>query len=173
MWTHKNSDTIIYIDVEKRLEVKPTIFCSNEQTPFKDDTFDTIFYDPPHTWGVYHRSFSQPNLELQRKVFPKGTKLDPYYGWDKFSSRQKLIRHIYNAQEEFKRILKPDGLLLLKWNEMSISKPRVLSIFNNWMELIDMILSSVVHPMGGHRTYWIILQQKQEKVSQQPLLDFL
>ena len=68
MWQTKQADGIIYIDMEKRLEVKPTIFCSNEQTPFRDNTFDNIFYDSPHTYGVYNRSFAQPNWELQRSL---------------------------------------------------------------------------------------------------------
>jgi len=49
MWRKKDYLDIIYLDIEKGLEVKPTIIADNTQTPFKDKTFHTIFYDPPHT----------------------------------------------------------------------------------------------------------------------------
>jgi len=51
MWKVKDAEGIIYIDMERRLMNKPTIFADNNTTPFLDKAFDTIFYDPPHKWG--------------------------------------------------------------------------------------------------------------------------
>jgi len=169
MWAHKNSDNIIYIDVEKKLEVPPTIFASCESTPFPDNFFDAIFYDPPHNWGGGVHYFSFPSKHERKEVFPNAGGIPTYYGWDKYKSRHALIRHIYNAQQEFRRVLKPDGLLFFKWNEMRVDIYRILSIFHDWYELMRLYIQDPSHTAGEHQTYWIILTQKHERIAQQSL----
>lgn len=173
MWAHKHAPNIIYIDVERKLEVKPTIFASCEQTPFPNHTFDAIFYDPPHNWGGATHYFSFPSKRERKEVFPNASGVPTYYGWDKYKTRHALIRHIYNAQSEFKRILHPTGLLFLKWNEMRIPIHRILSVFHDWLELMRLYVNDPSHTAGQHQTYWVILTQRQERVAQQPLVNFL
>jgi len=173
MWAYKHSDNIIYIDIEKRLEVPPTMFADYRCTPFPDNTFDAIFFDPPHNWGAAIHYFSFPSKAERREVFPNVKGIPTYYGWDKYKTRHTMVKSIYEAQKEFRRILKPDGLLYLKWNEMRISLDRILTAFTDWVELMRLYIQDPSHTAGEHQTYWVILCKKEGKTSQQPLLQFL
>lgn len=173
MWQHKRHPHIIYIDVEKKLEVKPTMWASNEHTPFPDELFDAIFYDPPHNWGGAIHYFSFPSKAERMEVFPNASGIPTYYGWDKFKTRNRLIKHIYNTQKEFRRILKPDGLLWFKWNEMRIALSRILGAFAEWQVLLTLYIEDPTHTAGHHQTYWICMCKKEGKTLQTPLLEFL
>jgi len=173
MWEKKNVDNIVYIDIEKKLDVRPTIWASNEQTPFPDKTFDVIFYDPPHNWGASKYYFAFASARERKEFYPKASGVPTYYGWDKFKTRPKLIKHMYNAQKEFQRILKDDGILWFKWNEMRMLLNRVLTIFHDWHELMRLYINDPTHTAGEHQTYWICMCKKREKTAQQPLLQFL
>jgi hypothetical protein len=170
MWTFKDHQDVIYIDMEKRLEVPPTLFCDNTQTPFPNNTFDTIFWDPPHMWGVYNRTFAMPNKKLQEKILPKKKSMDPYYGVDKYATKKGLVSHLFYAQREFRRILKPDGILWIKWNECSVSFKSILGILIKWDEIIRIRQHKSKNPMGKHRTYWSALIQKKGEVVQATLV---
>lgn len=166
MWRIKNVEDIIYIDIEKRLEVKPTIFCDNTCTPFKDRQFDTILFDPPHTYGVKGDYHSVPHRS--KEYFEKwGDRAIPrYYGWDRYLTKAALIRMIYDAQKEFNRILKDDGLLWLKWNDMRIHFNDIITVFIDWLMLLKIYVSAPSQTRGKHQTYWIALHKK-ERVSEQ------
>jgi len=160
MWQHKNTENIIYIDIEKRLHIKPTIFADNTKTPFLASSFDTIIYDPPHRWGgeVTYAPIYPGEIKRLKQKF-KGQPFT-YYGWDKYQTRLDFIRHLYYAQHEFKRILKDDGLLWMKWNEMYMKLRRVLSIFDNWTILMEILVSPKTHTYGKEDTYWVVMQKK-------------
>ena len=170
MWQTKKAEDIIYIDIEKQLKTKPTIFADNTNTPFLSEIFDTIFYDPPHRWGgepFFHGQvgFLQKRQWARTKPFAW-----TYYGWDKYKTRLQLIKHIYHAQKEFKRILKQDGLLWLKWNECEISLNRILAIFSDWTEIMRLYISDPTHTASKHQTYWICLTKKKKEIMQTTLL---
>jgi hypothetical protein len=171
MYECKQTDSIIYIDMEKKLKVKPTIFADNTNTPFLDATFDTIFYDPPHLWG---------NKEGYTPFYPKEYKkwasehkpfAFTYYGWDKYQSREALIAHIYRAQKEFARIIKPNGLLWLKWNETRIPLNRILTIFAEWHVLLILRINDITQTWGTAQTFWVCLTKKKGEMKQTTLLD--
>jgi len=160
MWRYPNSENIIYIDIEKRLEVKPTIFCDNTRMPFKDKQFDTIFFDPPHSWyeGDYYYTF--PDRASLKAVYPTARESPPrYYGWDKIKNKSHLLKYLFNAQKELRRVLKDDGLLWLKWNEMKIPLATVLIIMQEWNELLRIYVKSPTQT-GMQQTYWICLEKK-------------
>jgi len=173
LWEYKYSEHITYIDVEKKLERRPTIFASNEHTPFPDKTFNSIFYDPPHNWGGAIHFFSFPNRRERMKVFKDASGCPTYYGWDKFKTRGRLLKHMYNAQKEFQRILKDDGLLWFKWNEMRILLRRLLPVFNDWLVLMTLYVNDPTHTAGKHQTFWLCMQKKTERIAQQALECFL
>jgi len=166
MWINKESDNIIYIDMETQLERPPNIFCKNDITPFRDKTFDTIFYDPPHSWGNIGHYHTYPRRT--KEYFEKwhDTAIPRYYGWDKYKSATELVLHIVKAQEEFGRILKDEGLLWLKWNEMSISLYRILSLLNSWQLLLKLYITDPSQTAGKHKTYWLCMEKHKEKGSQ-------
>jgi hypothetical protein len=159
MWISKDSGNIIYIDMETQLEVSPDVFCKNNQTPFRNAVFDTIFYDPPHTFGIYdhYHSYPRSTPEYFEKWHDKA--IPRYYGWDKYKTSNELSIHIYKAQEEFYRILKDDGLLWLKWNEMSKKLSRILGLFQSWNVLMQLYVKNPSQTAGKWQTYWVCLEK--------------
>jgi hypothetical protein len=172
MWKKKDSENIIYLDNQLRLQIPPTIFADNTKTPFKDNTFDTIFYDPPHRWAWEGSYFSFPNVEEAKEIWGDKGGVITYYGWDIFKTREDLIRHLYNASNEFYRILKDDGLLWLKWNEIEINISQVLSLFGRWDELLRLYVKSPMQRKKDVQTYWICLSKKKEGTVQSSLHEF-
>jgi len=172
MWQHKNSANIIYIDLERKLTVKPTIFTDNSSTPFLDLTFDAIFYDPPHGWGKGHPFYKYPDAKSFKEKWKGYGDIPRYYGWDKNKNRTQLIGSIFRAQREFYRILKDDGLLWLKWNEVMIPINNILAIFKDWHILIELVTDDPTHTAGYQKTYWVCMQKKTGNEKQPTLLQF-
>lgn len=166
MWNWKNVPDIIYIDIEKKLERKPTLFADNTNTPFLPETFDTIFYDPPHGWGEGSTFYKYPDSKSFKERWQGYGEVPRYYGWDKFKMKTQLIHHIYNAQKEFCRILKDDGLLWFKWNEVKIPLRKVLPVFDRWAVLLFLYIKSPTQTAGTKQTFWICMTKKREKEMQ-------
>lgn len=166
MWRSKHSDNIIYMDIERRLEVKPTIFCDHTQAPFQDKQFNTIFYDPPHTYGVKGDYHSYPHRSMEYFMRWKDRAIPRYYGWDRYLTKSALIKAIYDAQKEFQRILKDDGLLWLKWNDMRIHLNKILTLFTDWRVMLKMFVKAPSQTRGKHQTYWIALEKKLRSTEQ-------
>jgi len=172
MWRIKDDERIFYIDMELELEVRPTIFCDNTRTPFKDKQFDTIFYDPPHSWKQGEHWYTHPRRSKEYFERYGDRSIPRYYGWDKYKNKSQLCAHIYKAQTEFIRILKDDGLLWLKWNEVAIELNKVLAYFIDWVELMRLDISARVHPSGEQSTYWVVMAKKQREDVQVDMTQF-
>jgi len=161
MYETKDVNKIIYIDIEKQLWRKPTIYADCTRTPFKPKTFHTIFFDPPHDWGAEPFDFEQGKFTKRRQWARTYPFQFTYYGWDKYKNRTQLIKFIYNAQKEFLRILKDDGLLWLKWNEVRIPLNNILAIFKNWQILMILRVNDPTHTASEHQTYWVCMCKKE------------
>jgi hypothetical protein len=164
MWLCKNPHDFVFIDLEEKLQVKPTIICNNECTPFCDGIFDTIFYDPPHIWrnSKTLSMFTIPNKDMFNKRFPKyaAERAPRYYGWDKFKTREDLLQHLAKTTKELARILKNDGLFFVKWCEIKISLQEVRDILaSDFNELMLLPIKSRMQT-SQNQTYWLILQKK-------------
>jgi len=170
MWQWKDCPDILHIDMDNELEVKPDMLADNTQLPFLPQTFNTIFYDPPHTWGGHTHYFSFRNRAERAKVFPHCTGVPTYYGWDKYKTKDALINHLNRAAKEFRRVLKDDGLLWIKWNEMSMPLRTILVIFREWVELMRLYVHDPSHTAGQAQTYWILLTKEKGEGIQTTLL---
>jgi len=107
-WHKKLGEDFVYIDIrqqEKRdygkhnvykgaiPEVKPLIQADMKHLPFRDNIFDAIIFDPPH-------------LHEGAESF-MGVK----YGiW----SRKEMVTTLRTVNDEFKRVLRDGGMLVLK-----------------------------------------------------------
>ena len=169
MWVTKNAK-IIYGDVEKRLGFKPTIFMDNTKTPFPNNTFDTIFFDPPFACGK-SSVFGSPNMEMLVEQYPhlakwaETRKYTSYYGNDKFTSNNELLKYLRRAFCEFHRILKDDGLLWFKWGESKIKLKNVLKTAKGWNVLLRLPIKRYNRKSGSQKinTFWLCLQQGEQK----------
>ena len=136
MWFDKNHPLAIYADERKEshilcdgrvLEINPDIKIDFRRMPFGRNTFNLVVFDPPHlnklgkdTWMAKKYGTLLPTWELDIKA-----------GFD-----------------ECMRVLKPDGILIFKWNEAQITLNRVLKVIDK-------------RPLFGHtsgkhgRTIWM------------------
>ena len=161
MYETKDANCIVYIDIQKKLARKPTIFADCTKTPFKPKIFHTIFFDPPHSYAETTTWYTIPDSETFQKVWPGYGKIPRYYGLERYKNRSQLIKFIYNAQKEFLRILRDDGLLWLKWNDFKIPLDNILGIFKNWRILLKLYVNDPTHTAGKGQTYWVCMCKKE------------
>jgi len=123
-----------------------------------------IFFDPPHAWGKREHYFVYPRRtpEYIRKY--KDKQIPRYYGWNKYPSKRALLKYIHQAQVELARLLRPDGLLWFKWNEMEMSLNRILPILNRFDELMKIYVKAPSQTGGRHQTYWVCMELKPHEV---------
>jgi DNA modification methylase len=170
MWHDSPPEDTIFIDIEKKLEIKPTIFADNTNTPFFDKQFDTIFYDPPHMFGDKGSFYVYPDAKSFKERWKGYGEIPRYYGGDKYKTGQELILHIYKAQKEFHRILKDDGLLWLKWNETEMPLRRILQLFDMWKELLILPIKAPSQTAGTKQTFWVCMYKEKREYVQTTLL---
>lgn len=170
MW-ESNSENIIYLDIEKKLTIKPNIFADTRILSFKDECFDNIFFDPPYCWAVYSGMYAFPDLESYNKAKEKWKraeeycKIPPYYGMDKYSNRSALIAYIYRSLKEFHRVLKDDALLWFKWNDMVIPFSNILALFEDWKLLMKIYNVRTGGKGKTAKTFWFVFEKikREEK----------
>jgi hypothetical protein len=172
MWRVKQRENIIYIDIERLLRIKPTIYADNTQTPFLDKSFSMIIYDPPHNYGEIDNLRALYPSEVKRQKEEHGSTPFTYYGWDKYKTKLELKAHIWKALQEFSRILTDDGMLIFKWCELAIPMRNISSLFEGWQELINIEAAAKKHTLGKHQTYWLFLSKKKMELKQTDLLQF-
>jgi len=169
MWQTKAINQIIYIDMEKKLTVKPMIFCCNTNTPFPDATFDSIFYDPPHFFNDTGSFYAIPDKETFLQKWQGYGTIPRYYGGDKYKNQMQLLGHIFRAQKEFSRILKLDGLIWLKWNESMIKLGTVMRLFEDWIPLLTIPVRLSNPNRTQKQTYWVCLCKSKKNYTQSRL----
>lgn len=143
-WFNKNHPNAVYIDERTMpptkmsngatLEVKPDWVMDFRDMTFDDNSFSLVVFDPPHVLNAGDKSF------LAKK-----------YGYLKRDTWQDDLRQGF---AECFRVLKPNGVLIFKWNEMHIP-------------VKDIIALSPVEPLFGNRsgkaskTHWLCFMKGQ------------
>jgi len=142
MWSscNRNPPYVIFLDKEHDLLYAPDIIADHKALPFRDNTFETIFFDPPYwTQG--------PPWMLNKKINPGGG--NAYYG--KYSSKRDMFSSIDKAQREFARVGKR---LCFKWGENEVSLWKILPFFRNWVVKQEMEFKSK-QKRGKSKTWWV------------------
>jgi len=127
IWYQKNHPYVIFLDKENkkidtktenvtfrcrvRRNINPDIMARWENLPFKDKCFDMVVFDPP---------FKIENRNTKELAIEK------YYG-RLFKDTWKQI--IKNGVKELFRVLKPNGIFILKWCETDKKVDEVLKLF--------------------------------------------
>ncbi len=170
MWIYKDNEEILHIDFNKKLTVKPDIWCSNICTPFQDETFHIIYGDPPHFYGDKSSIYAFPDMETFTQKFQGYGSVPRYYGGDIYKNQSELLRYIHLYQKEMHRIIRKDGVFILKWNESMIGIGTVLALFDNWHVLMKQA-SRLVNPNRTQKqTYWVHLCKHPILIKQSTLV---
>lgn len=173
MWLLKENENVLHIDIEKALQHKPDMFASNTALPFKDECFNTIFFDPPFKWNCHdHPFFSFPNLEMLYNYYPNISKRSTvsYYGIERYKTRSELAAYIYRAERELRRIIKPDGCLWVRWCTMTdMDHNNLLNIFADWHHMATHEIGSAKRVTGETKSFWFMLMKKPIKYQQPDL----
>jgi SAM-dependent methyltransferase len=109
--------------------IKPDMVMDFRSLPFDDETYNTVIFDPPHLTGLSDKSW------LRKR----------YGVLDKTTWRQDIAKGF----SECFRVLKPNGVLIFKWNEYSIPTRQVIELAGQ-------------QPIIGHRsgkrmqTHWLL-----------------
>lgn len=142
-WFDKNNPNVLFQDIRKgeyvlcdgrTFAVKPDIIADFRNMPYPDKSFNLVVFDPPHLDNSNDNSFMAQKYGTLRRVEWKN---DIKKGFD-----------------ECMRVLKPNGILIFKWNETRIPLSRILDIIK-------------VQPLFGHksgkasRTHWLCFMKEE------------
>lgn len=134
----KNNEDVCFMDKRaltdilcdgRILEIKPDIVADFKNIPFEKNSFYIVIFDPPHLIRAGENSW----LAKKYGILPKN--------W------QEEIKKGFN---ECMRVLKPNGVLIFKWNEEQIKLKEVLNCFSE-------------KPLIGdkrNKTHWLIFYKK-------------
>ena len=144
MWFDKQDQRCLFGDLRteshylkdrgnlRHLEIHPDIRLDFTALPFADDSFNLVVFDPPHLVRAGKKSW------LAKK-----------YGQLTQDWRDDLRKGF----AECFRVLKPNGVLIFKWNEDQIKVPQILALTPN-QPLFG-------HPTGRHgKTHWFTFMKE-------------
>jgi SAM-dependent methyltransferase len=145
IWFNKQCKDCVYLDIRK--EVKPDILADDTALPFRDNIFNIIVFDPPHT--------SMGPKSIMGKLYGRFT-------------LARIKDTVARGATEFYRVLKNDGILLFKWNTHDISLGKVLSLMSIYFEPLfgQRVAYRTKH---SSKTYWVCLVKKA-KIEQKRLI---
>lgn len=136
-WFNKHHPDTVYMDNReldttlcdgRKLVVKPDVVGDFRNMPFPDESFYLVVFDPPHLVRAGDDSW----------LAKKYGKLGPLWEHD-----------ISEGFDECMRVLKPNGTLILKWNEEQIKLSELLKVIGK-------------EPLFGNRrskTHWLVFMK--------------
>lgn len=144
MWFNKNHPDALYVDQRTLdnkdwgIQVKPDVLASFTNLPFDDDSFTLVVFDPPH-----------------KKNLSKKSIIGMKYG----SLGEDWKDVIVNGFNECWRVLCPNGTLIFKWNETSITTGQIIKMLPQ-------------KPLFGHttskhgKTKWMVFHKTENVPSE-------
>lgn len=120
----------------RKLEIKPDIIGDFRSIPYLDNTFNLVVFDPPHLLKIGEKSW------LAKK-----------YGKLNQSTWREDLKQGFS---ECFRVLKPNGILVFKWNETDIAVSETLKLTEQ-------------KPLIGHKsgklskTHWLLFYKAGEQ----------
>lgn len=140
-WFDKSDPRTVFMDNrivhevlcdKRKFDVDPDIIGDFRDIPFGDDTFYLVVFDPPHLLNVGEKSW------LAKK-----------YGKLSETWRDDLRQGF----SECMRVLRPQGILVFKWNEQQIS-------FREVLKAIGQV------PLFGDKrgkTRWVVFMKREDE----------
>ena len=138
MWPNKNPPHTLFMDKNTESDRPPDIFACWEHMPFRDNVFETVFFDPPHKVG-----------RTTGRGFWATPSHKNYYGID--ISHTKFRTGVYKGTREFLRVAKR---LCFKWNDIELTPFRVMSLFpKEWKQINHHVINKGLRTKT--LTHWI------------------
>ena len=141
-WFDKDNPNVLYMDNrqcetslcdERMLVINPDVIGDFRKMPFGDDTFQMVVFDPPHLIHAGEKSWlAQKYGKLERATWRKDLRA---------------------GFAECFRVLKPNGILIFKWNETQVSLSTVLELFP-------------ILPLFGqqnNKTHWLVFMKEMDR----------
>ncbi|MEK8099140.1 class I SAM-dependent methyltransferase [Morganella morganii] len=138
----KENPNVLFCDIRRErhilcdgreLDINPDVIADFRNLPFLDKSFEMVIFDPPHLVRAGENGW-------QRKK---------YGALDKESWRDDLSKGFGEAM----RVLKPNGILIFKWNETQIKTSEVLAL-TDYKPVFG-------HPSGKRsNTHWVTFMKE-------------
>ncbi len=149
IWSDKSPEGVIFLDIEPNLRIPPDVVGDfRKMSMFEDESFNLVVFDPPFArCGDMH---NRP---------------DEKYGsyWGSIDSTFHFLRLVNGGLKEIYRVLRPNGFLYLKFNDVHFSLEKLLLILkSNFTELIRTSRRSQSGKGNKSATYWILFQKKSD-----------
>lgn len=167
-WRTKESNQVLWTDIEAELEVPADMIVDIRKTDFKDGQFTTVIFDPPHWWGdtLGRNIYSNRNkkeLDEYNKRYGSNIGLG-YYGCDKYFTKKSLLGFLNASQKEIHRILDDSGVLWLNWSDVKIPLSKILPFFDQrWKVMIKLQVGSKTQSRSKHQNWWVMLMKNDLK----------
>ena len=92
----------------RHIRVHPDVIADFTNLPFDDNTFHLVVFDPPHI------------------VSENGNNRWLTKAYGHYKSKEEALISVRNGVNECLRVLKPNGVLILKWADTSIPTPQII-----------------------------------------------
>lgn len=115
-WFDKDNPEALFMDIRQEtttlcdgrtLEINPDVVGDFRNMPFESESFYLVLFDPPHLKNIGQTSWL---AKKYGRLFPT---------WED---------DIKQGFAECMRVLKPNGVLIFKWNEQQIPTDRIIEI---------------------------------------------
>jgi len=149
IWTKKYPRGVVFLDIEPNLRISPDVIGDfTNMTMFEDESFNLVIFDPPFA-----------------KCGDMHNRPDEKYGsyWGSIDSTFHFLRLVNGGLKEIYRVLRPNGFMYLKFNDIHFSLEKLLLILKtHFNELIRTSRKSQSGKGNESATYWILFQKKSE-----------
>jgi ubiquinone/menaquinone biosynthesis C-methylase UbiE len=142
-WFNKNQKNVIFADTRteshvlcdgRTLNIAPDIEYDFRDMPFDDETFNLVVFDPPHLVHLGKSSWMAKKYGVLNSTWKDDIK---------------------QGFSECFRVLKPNGVLVFKWNETQIPLAEILKLTNE-------------KPLFGNKkpaqskTHWVLFMKGEQ-----------
>lgn len=166
-WVKRESNKVLWTDVESELEVPADMIVDIRSTDFVDGQFHTVIFDPPHWWGDKpQKNYYSNKNEEDTRVFIEKYNMKyrgvTYYGTDKYVTKKSLLGFINASQREIYRILDDYGVLWFNWSDVKIPLSKILPFFDQrWDVMIKLQIGSRKQNLSKHQNWWVMFMKKE------------
>lgn len=146
-WFDKKNPNVEFCDIRdegdivlcngQTIHVSPDTLCDFTNLPFADNTYHVAVFDPPHLIGKNESAW----MVKKYGSLPKE-------GWEDTLAK---------GFSECMRVLKPNGVLIFKWNEVEVPTSKIIKILG-------------AQPLFGHasgkrmNTHWMCFMKLESEV---------